>query len=479
MLRPLLCVLFFLSAIADEFKVPFTALPTLEHQRILECAAQTPQNGCDVEETSFMQRHAHAHAGHRIREPAHNRQFENEIVIKDLDERPMPADWDHDMYVQPVLGQRLLVAGLLGVILVALASLACYMFDPREEDAAEGDTSQYEVEVRRHEDLPNDTLGFMILAIVRDSSDIMLGRSHVFSSSSRIVVAASLLLLNIALQVYLFSCILVYVVPAAVTDIRRAYYKYEIIMYANHTTWSVNHELRGIDGYFNPALVSNLDDELKAAVCSIPLGQPHFFFPLLFIWTMRCIEELKGVTDLTYLLIVRMPTVKSMSDALEIRKVPYHGLGGKTKQLNVKTIVGLTAVIKGLLWFLVLMPRMCVTIFLCWLGSRWLACASDFGNLVLDAVAVEFLLVLKKLLFITFVSDRNKRDMDFTQIRPETKTERNTFWIYVSTSMWFFLGAGWVIFYVGYFQMVIIDYRWDLHDVCATWLASIYPSRIV
>mmetsp|Transcript_140617 Transcript_140617/g.255645 ORF Transcript_140617/g.255645 Transcript_140617/m.255645 type:complete len:480 (-) Transcript_140617:73-1512(-) len=479
MLRPLLCVLLFLSALADEFQAPLDALSTLEHRGILECTDQSPESTCDAEEISFMQRHAHLHAAHKIRKSIDNLRFENAVVLRDLG---TPGGAQKETYA-PVLQKRLVVVGLLGIMLITVAALACYMLDPREEDGAQdeakGDSSQYEVEVRRHEDLPNDTLGFMILAIVRDSSDIMLGRTHVFSSLSRIVVAASILLLNIGLQVYLFSCILVYVVPAAVSDIRQTYEIFETVMYANQTTWSANHEIRGLDGYFNPDLLSNLDDDVKAKVCAIPLGQPHFFYPLLFIWTMRCIAELKNTTDLTYLLIVRMPTVHSMSESLSVRKVNYHGLEGKAHSLNVKTVVGMTGVIKAILFICVLLPRMCVTCFLCWLGSRWLACASDFGNLVLDAVAVEFLLVLKQLLFITLVSDRNKRDMDFTQIRPETHTERNTWWIYICTSMWFFLGAGWVMFYVGYFQMVIIDYRWDISDVCTSWLSAVYPSSLI
>mmetsp|Transcript_16178 Transcript_16178/g.30118 ORF Transcript_16178/g.30118 Transcript_16178/m.30118 type:complete len:481 (-) Transcript_16178:75-1517(-) len=480
MQRLLLCTLHLLSLLAADCGADSHGLAPRDYGDLLECAGPGSDSACGSD-LSLIQLHASAHS-----------------VVKDVTYSPrlggQPArlaslresaglfySTQSEGEVR-VLRQRFVVIFGITIALVLVASLSCWMFDPADYDGNPDDKNE-DVEVLRNEELPTDTLGFFVCALVRDAEGIVVGRPLPYTRISRTLLSSLILILNLFLQVYLFYYILKYVVPEAVAGIRDTYQQYEVIMYENHTTLSLNGEIRGMDGYFNPAQFQKLDEELQQSVCTIPFSQPWFFIPLLFIWTMSCVREVKNATTLIYLLIVRMPTVKSMADSLlsqkELSGVKTRRELTQGKELNVKVIIGLTPLVKGVLCFGVLLPRIGVTCFLCWLGSRWLAAASDFGDLVLDTVAVEFLLLLKNLLFMTLVSDRNKRDLHHTEVRPATYTERATLWVYISSSFWVFVAAGWVVLYCCYFQMVLLDYRWDVREECTKWITSVYPQSIV
>lgn len=495
MQRFLLCILQFLSWLATECQADLRELKTWDYYSLLECSADGFENECESEDVSFIQRHATVHSNVKVLEenavrlvgsarPSPDLTYSHQTGSAAKYTRLRESAGEQTQEEIRYLRGRLVVIAAIAIVLVLVGTVAGWMWNPADYDGNPADEKEdREVEVLRNEELPTDTLGFFICALVRDAEGIVVGRPLPYTRISRTVLASLILILNLFLQVYLFYYILQYVVPAAVGEIRDTYQQYEVIMYENHTTLSLNGEIRGIDGYFNPAQFQNLGEDLKVSVCTIPFSQPWFFIPLLFIWTLSCVREVKNAIFLMYLLIIRMPTVKSMADALHSRKELS---GVKTrreltqgKELNVKVIIGLTPILKAILFFVVLLPRIFITCFLCWLGSRWLAAANDFGELVLDTVAVEFLILLKNLLFVTLVSDRNKRDLHHTEVRPATFTERASLWVYISSSFWVFVAVGWVVLFCGYFQMVLLDYRWDVREVCTNWIKTVYSSSIV
>mmetsp|Transcript_111150 Transcript_111150/g.202081 ORF Transcript_111150/g.202081 Transcript_111150/m.202081 type:complete len:225 (+) Transcript_111150:1080-1754(+) len=195
-----------------------------------------------------------------------------------------------------------------------------------------------------------------------------------------------------------------------------------------------------------------------------------FFVPLLAIWTLRCAREIKNACDLVLHLIARMPTVPTPADQLSHRKE-------ETGEV-VAVITGLTVLSKLLIGCGMLIPRILVSSYICWLGSRWLAVSPDLGELVLNTVALEIMVQLKDLLYATLVSNRNKRDLARTEVRPETRTERASLWLYTSSLGWCLAALGWVFFYMFYFQMVLIDFRWDLHRNCRRWF-MLLPTDVI
>merc|ERR1719343_1737994 len=80
-------------------------------------------------------------------------------------------------------------------------------------------------------------------------------------------------------------------------------------------------------------------------------------------------------------------------------------------------IDALTVYMKGVIVFLVLLPRLLITLVLTWLGCRWLLATTNFADLILNAVALEFILLMKDALYGTLMTRKNKADVTTTKIR--------------------------------------------------------------
>merc|ERR1712194_405921 len=200
----------------------------------------------------------------------------------------------------------------------------------------------------------------------------------------------------------------------------------------SHTSLTTNGKHRGIHEFFQPELFGELPESLKSQVCNIPLSQPSFFFVVMFVWTLTCIGEIKKVNDLFLSLVVAMPTSDTMEKAL-VRDINDEDGDG---DVNEQVIVHLTAGVKSFLSCCILLPRLLMTSYLLFLGCRWLAATNDFSDLVLNAVALEFVVFLKDLLYHALVPDRNKHDVQNTEIKAPSKTEPASYWIFLGTFLW-------------------------------------------
>merc|ERR1719171_1995458 len=96
-------------------------------------------------------------------------------------------------------------------------------------------------------------------------------------------------------------------------------------------------------------------------------------------------------------------------------------------------IVGLTLPVKLLMLFVVFLPWLASTCFLCWLGCRWLAATNSFGDFIANAMALEFILQFKSLMYYAVCSERTKRDLQTTRHLPPSKKEDSSFLGYFNT----------------------------------------------
>lgn len=330
----------------------------------------------------------------------------------------------------------------------------------REEDGI-----KEEIEERHEEQLDENTYTMIVASLVRDSNRMSSGTVDVGLRSSRIIVSLTLALLTSLLQIAILICIKTYVTPMTVNNIRDVYDKYEIIMYgnsSNHTTLTVNGKHRGIDRYFVPERFGTLSDDVKSQVCQIPFSQVFFLEIVLFIWAISCVAQFKQCTESFLSLVVVTPTVESMHKALKA-----------DTNSDAHVIVGLTIGVKTFLVCLVYLPWMGATGFLLWLGSRWLLATNDYSELVLNSVALEFLIKLKELLYMAMISERNKRDLRNLRCSPPWKQEKASYLVFFNGIVWGYLSLLWVWFYIFYFQTVLPDYKWDIRAVCSSWLAGL------
>merc|ERR1712070_1239238 len=127
--------------------------------------------------------------------------------------------------------------------------------------------------------------------------------------------------------------------------------------------------------------MGTLSTDMQSKVCHFSITQPVFLFIIVLVWTLTCLRYMrKAVAFMCRLLIV--PTVSSMAgnDVLRV------------EDGNTKVVVGLTCWIKFVFVAFVSIPLVSVNGILLWLGSRWLVATLSFAEIMLNAVALEFVL---------------------------------------------------------------------------------------
>eukprot|EP00448_Togula_jolla_P032452 CAMPEP_0170633450 /NCGR_PEP_ID=MMETSP0224-20130122/35999_1 /TAXON_ID=285029 /ORGANISM="Togula jolla, Strain CCCM 725" /LENGTH=452 /DNA_ID=CAMNT_0010962493 /DNA_START=178 /DNA_END=1536 /DNA_ORIENTATION=- len=312
-----------------------------------------------------------------------------------------------------------------------------------------------------------DTYGFAVVSMVRDTQMIAKGEGAFALRSSRMLAALGLLYMTIFCQIGLVLQVKWYVTPTQVSSIRNDYSGYEHHMYDGHTTLTVNGKHRGIPEFFEPENFNTFDESQKMAVCSIPFSQLSFLMLVLFIWSLTCAAQIKSALEFLFCIVYTVSTVQSMSDSLGDDDQD----SADPEQEHV--IRSLTLPMKLWMALTILLPWLFVTIYLCFLGCRWLAATNDFGALVSNAVALEFILLLKDLFYNALVPARSKRDVQKTMLLPAVKQEQAGWLVFFGSFIWGVATISWVFCYVFRVQSVLPEYRWDVHNVCAKYLEEI------
>merc|ERR1719436_2367099 len=122
---------------------------------------------------------------------------------------------------------------------------------------------------------------------------------------------------------------------------------------------------------------------------------------------------------------------------------------------------------------LLVIPRLVITVLLLWLGCRWLLATLHFADILLNGVALEFILCTKDLLYMTIMPQRNMKDVQNTKFGFGEDVPA-AYIPFIGTFVWLGLAVVWVYVYTYYLQQVLPEYRWDIHDVCSDFLHDLY-----
>jgi len=309
-----------------------------------------------------------------------------------------------------------------------------------------------------YETLDEDTYGMGIAAIIKDSFWIVHGQGPTTARVLQFASAMLLIVFTISLQAYFILELQSLVSSVAVTHARKIYEEYEVKMYEEgHLYTNSAGHLRGEGGpkgpYFLPLNFHNLTKGLKDEVCAIPFSQPGFFAAVLIIWTLTVMNNLKRVTELMYNLCWLTPTVTSVRCML------------RQDEDKLTIVKGLTLPIKFALFLGIGIPRILMNTILLWRGTRYLAATFSFADLLLNAIALEFILLLKDLLWTVVISDRNKREVANIRFTSRHRLGRVSGLNYVESWFWLLLAIVYVSLYFA-FQQTLPNYNWDVRDVC-------------
>jgi len=319
-------------------------------------------------------------------------------------------------------------------------------------------------------DLDADTYGMGVCSLTRDSY-FMHNEGYSKARILRLVVTVTLVVVTIVIQVFLLVKVKTFVSARAVHDIREAYDTYELAMYGeDHCTLTVNGKHRGIPEFMPPLeeamkRLNGLSEDDRDSACRIPLSQPHYFGVILLVWTLTCMSELKKAVNLQWT-IVFLDTVPTMGEAMR--------QGDDENSDSDGVIKGMTVSMKVLITVIMFIPRVLVTGYLLYVGCRWLLATTDFADLIMNAVALEFILLIKNVIHATLMPARSELDLSLTKIEPHPKVMQPAWQSSLSSLVLLAIANVWVFMYMRHWQAVLPEYKWDVHDVCVQYIKERY-----
>ncbi|CAE8718621.1 unnamed protein product [Polarella glacialis] len=128
----------------------------------------------------------------------------------------------------------------------------------------------------------------------------------------------------------------------------------------------------------------NADTSTKDALCQVPTLQAGFFGGVLFLWMTSMVSEFRDVFRLWI-------------NVYECQGISF--LVGKKPQV-------IHSIPRACIVLLVLLPKLLICSCLGWIGCIWLTATLSFPDLLLNAVALEFVLGIDEKLYTTFLPAR-------------------------------------------------------------------------
>jgi len=285
--------------------------------------------------------------------------------------------------------------------------------------------------------------------------------------------------LAVGMQLFLVMKVKHLVCAGSVHAIREVYSDYEKHMYS-HTVLTVNGKYRGAGPeYFSPGNFETLDDEFKKTICQFPLSQPDFLFAILFMWSLTVFAEIRMCFASAYRLLWLTHTSSEAHVVITSPVGAYdehrHGVPGRHAIKHglddgQSGLLGLSRLAKALIGTLFTIEVVIATLLL-WIGCRWLLATPSFSDLILNGLALVFIVQIKDMLYEQVLPYLFQHETEVVRMKrePLSMTCKT-----VATPIFFTLvSATWVWLYMYYFQAVLPDYRWDVRGPCFEFLSEL------
>jgi len=276
----------------------------------------------------------------------------------------------------------------------------------------------------RKVDLTDDVWGCAIYTTVNDLPAIM-SCDMTFENALRFGYISIVAIVNLCVQFGLLYWISLYVMAPSMRQTQNIYHEFHRAVFSQ-------------DGSFVPSEFVNFAE--AESLCQFPLFDKWFTFCVLFLWVSECFKEIRhaqrifsGLTALPSLpwgishkLMIhkglhetdtneRFRRIENVLARLDERAVGdtallsesmlrlYELLSEKYSETQEhRYLVCLTPITRISIFVLVLVPRMVIIVSLMTMGCVWLTATDRFDSLILNALALGFVVNVDNLLYSMF-----------------------------------------------------------------------------
>jgi hypothetical protein len=306
--------------------------------------------------------------------------------------------------------------------------------------------------------LPPDMWGVSMLVIIRDSVEIS---KCSFSAHSAIRTLFSLfgVCVNLWLQFTILWYVQQYIVDQAVHNAQVNYRKY-------------HSEVFNLDASFNITAWKAWKGPYMD-LCNMSVSMINFTFAVIFLWTATMIGEVRGIERLIRDILAIERTDGGKLDTVE-EKCNDEG------EISEVHIVRISLIARVALIVLVIIPKVAIACILWFVGCRWLCGTESFSDLILNALALAFVIEVDEMVFECFAPKTLQDWITMTSMVNFKKeigaAARNSAAImgYLRSFAYLIICAAWSYIYLNYLQTVIPDFQHDITMHCDGWFQKKY-----
>jgi len=309
----------------------------------------------------------------------------------------------------------------------------------------------------RVEDVSCDVWGASIWIVVADLPDFRAGRM-LFEGKVRLAFVFFVFIVNFLIQSILLYFIITLLTMPGLLATQNIYKKF-------HKEAFINAD---VDSHQFEAMSSSD----KGEICGLALSQLMFVRVILFLWVTLNVGELRDC----FIKMIGAFSLPNLPEGLDTRLMKRDLAASN----NVHNIICLNMKGKLGLAFLVFIPKMIIASVLMLTGCIWLMAAENIGDLILNSLALAFVVKVDELLAAVFFPEHfleQVQELAFVlpadaNDKDEASTERAWEFAMCALTLLATLGAVEVMIL---FQPVLPRYAYDVPGACMAYLAEQVP----
>jgi len=309
---------------------------------------------------------------------------------------------------------------------------------------------------KEYADLPEDTWGAALYTLVKDLPDILggeIGKVNVV----RFIFVIAVLVLNLYLQFMILYWIKKFVMDPSMRTAQDNYKAYHEMMF-------------DVDG--NP--VGDFSEfPHPQSLCQSALSNFGFITAILFLWAVTCLTEMRNIERLVkqFNRIPSLPEGESVSEMVN-EKVTRADNDGND---DVIELLCLSKTTRFSIWLVIFLPKIGIVAFLTYTGMVWLTATQSFADLILNALALEFVINIDDVLYSSFFP-KNLVDcvgkMKIANPALEESEKEDSLAGYWRSVYYLSIMFAFVIIYLLFLQPVLPGYSRDFGYYCSDFLAE-------
>lgn len=213
--------------------------------------------------------------------------------------------------------------------------------------------------------------------------------------------------LSVRLNVYRLSLVLFLLVCNYVLQLGFLYWIYNFValpaVHKAQVLYKDYHKQVYIEG--QKSFEAWMEYTRKDELCSIAFSNFFFMYAILSLWWLLMVDEIRK-NERLYRKIHQIHLTEDANHMIH-------------KHNDVNVIVRLTMTVRTALDVLLIMPKVVIVFILTIVGTVWLAATGSFSELILNAIALEFVITIDEVLFNAVLPESMKDEIAHAKmIRP-------------------------------------------------------------